>query len=350
MIDIQGPQNRVKKTIDKTLEKSSNMAFWPFYFFKRIFSFFWNIYKFITISIGTLVLFSIFSIFYLISSLSSTEEIQKGDPQKIIAVVDFNGEISSSDIGLNTINVDKYIDALDDLDKSKNVKAIILRINSPGGEAEPSHELADKIRSIQKHKPVYVYVRGLCASGAYFFSSQAKQIYANDSSLIGSIGVIMTLPNVEGLMQKVGVDFKTIKSGKYKDIGSPFRDMSEEEEEIFKSLIMDEYNIFVDYVASGRKLDKQFVLNLANGNIYSAKKSLELKLIDKISSFDDMLADVKKQENLENAMIQKYKVYTLPDVALSKMSSLNITKDVNSVLKNKIGKMYFIYSPGFLDY
>jgi protease-4 len=176
-----------------------------------------------------------------------------------------------------------------------SVKAVLLRVNSPGGTVGMSQELTATIEDIRhKGKPVVVSMGDVAASGGYYISSAADRIFADGGTLTGSIGVIMHLLNWQETEKKIGISPNVIKSGAMKDIGSPDRPMSPEEHAVLQKLILDSYDQFVTAVSKGRKMDKEVVKKLADGRIYSGRQALDNKLIDELGGYDEALAYLQK--------------------------------------------------------
>lgn len=165
------------------------------------------------------------------------------------------------------------------------VKAIVIRIDSPGGTVAASQEIAAYVAACEK--PVVVSVGDLCASGAYMVASQADSIVAMPGSSVGSIGVIMQIPNLEGLMDKLGVDFQVLIAGERKDEGSPYRALTPEEIAAFQGDLDTIHTQFIDLVAEGRGLPSKDVRALATGETYLGSKAIDLGLVDEIGTLDD---------------------------------------------------------------
>ncbi len=179
-----------------------------------------------------------------------------------------------------------WIDMLKIAEKNPNVKAVILRINSPGGAVGATQEIYDEVKRIKAAgKIVVVSVGDIAASGAYYISSPADKIVANPGSLVGSIGVVMSGLQYSGLMDRFGVTVNVIKSGDYKDIMSPYRPMTDAERRQLQSIVMDSWRQFVDCVAEGRNLNIDKAEKLADGRLYSAVQALDLGLIDELGDF-----------------------------------------------------------------
>ena len=185
-------------------------------------------------------------------------------------------------------------EVIDDLKKYKDnpaIKAILLRIDSPGGGVVPSQEIYEEVKKIREdgQKKVVVSMGTVAASGGYYIASASDRIVANPGTLTGSIGVIMELANVEGLLRKIGVDSLVIKSGRHKDIGSPFRKMKPEEREILQHLLDDIHNQFIEAVASGRGLPEDKIRELADGRIFTGREAKEIGLVDDLGNLQDAI-------------------------------------------------------------
>ena len=171
------------------------------------------------------------------------------------------------------------------------VKAIVLRIDSPGGGVAPSQEIYNAVKRIrtQHHKAVVVSMGTVAASGGYYIAVGSDRILANPGTLTGSIGVIMQLANFQELMDKVGVRNFVIKSGRYKDVGSPFRRMKEEEQQLLQSVMDDAHRQFIEAVADGRSMDVADVEPLADGRIFTGQQAKDVLLIDDLGDLQDAI-------------------------------------------------------------
>jgi len=198
-----------------------------------------------------------------------------------------SGEKFSSLLSGETVTPEEIIGQLDEADKNPNVKAILLRVNSPGGSPAASQEIYEEIKKMEK--PVVVSVSDTCASGAYYVASAADRIIANRSSSVGSIGVIMQIPNYEDLYEKLGLKYTTIKQGKYKDIGSPDRPLTKEEMKLLEAQLKEIYRQFIADVAEARSMDVSEVEELATGWVFLGTEALELGLIDDIGNYKDAI-------------------------------------------------------------
>jgi protease-4 len=174
---------------------------------------------------------------------------------------------------------------------SPSVKAIVLRIDSPGGGVVPSQEIHDAVKRIREksNKAVVTSMGTVAASGGYYIAVATDHIVANPGTLTGSIGVIMELANLEGLLKKIGVESVVVKSGRHKDIGSPFRQMSEEDRQILQSVMDDVHGQFIEAVAEGRSLDIAKVRPLADGRIFTGRQAKDANLVDDLGDLDDAI-------------------------------------------------------------
>jgi len=186
------------------------------------------------------------------------------------------------------IDSKEVIKALRRYQGDDDIKAILLRVDSPGGAVAPSQEIYDTLKEIQSEgkKKVVTSMGTVAASGGYYIASATDMIVANPGTLTGSIGVIMELTNLEGLMRKIGVESVTIKSGKNKDIGSPFRKMKKEERAIFQNVLDDVHSQFIEAVAEGRSLEIDTVRKLADGRIFTGRQAKTLGLVDELGSLE----------------------------------------------------------------
>ncbi|RMF86034.1 MAG: signal peptide peptidase SppA [Nitrospinota bacterium] len=193
------------------------------------------------------------------------------------------------------IDARPIIKQLQRFSRDSSIKAIVLRIDSPGGGVVPSQELYREIRRTREQgKRVVASLGDVAASGGYYVAVAAETIFANPGTITGSIGVILHLSNVEALLEKVGLKFEVMKSGRYKDLGSPFRALDESERQILQALLEDVHAQFVEAVAEGRQLTVDRVRELADGRIFSGRQALELGLVDRLGSLRDAILATAK--------------------------------------------------------
>ncbi len=203
-----------------------------------------------------------------------------------IAVIPIDGVIAGSGTA-GVVTPQDFLRQLDRAEEDENVKAIVLRVDSPGGTVAASEEIATYVKECGK--PVVVTVGDVGASGAYMVSSQADKIFALPGSAIGSIGVITDIPNVSGLLDKVGVKFTVVKAGKYKDAGSPYRALTKEETALIQGSVDQVYDQFIDIVAEGRDMPRSEVESLATGWAWNGSDAMKLGLVDEIGTYRDAM-------------------------------------------------------------
>jgi protease IV len=170
----------------------------------------------------------------------------------------------------------------------------VLRVDSPGGVVGPSQEISAQVKELAKVKQVVVSMGSVAASGGYYISVPATLIFANPGTITGSIGVLMKFSNLEGLMGKVGMKAFTIKTGKFKDVGSPARGMKPEERAMLQGVIDSTHRQFVRAVAEGRKLPEPTVAAIADGRIFSGEQALALKLVDRLGTLQDAIEEAAR--------------------------------------------------------
>jgi protease-4 len=185
----------------------------------------------------------------------------------------------------------EIIEQLEKHRTNPTVKAIVLRINSPGGGVSPSQEIYEELVKTRQvtGKPVVASMGSLAASGGYYIASAADVIVANPGSITGSIGVLIQVPNITGLLQKIGVRSVVVKSGEHKDLASPTREMTDAERQILQRLLDDVHDQFIDVVAKARKLDRKKVEALADGRIFSGREAQSLGLVDQLGNLQDAI-------------------------------------------------------------
>ncbi len=197
-----------------------------------------------------------------------------------IGVIEVQGIIASSK---------EAIERLIEFKEDSSIKAIVLRVESPGGGVGPSQEIYGEVKKADAVKPVVVSFGAVAASGGYYIAAPARRIVANPGTITGSIGVVMEFTNFQQLLEKVGLKSLVVKSGEHKDIGSPVRPMSEEERAILQALIDDVHQQFVAAVSEGRKIDGDEVAELADGRIFTGRQALELGLVDELGNLQDAI-------------------------------------------------------------
>ncbi len=210
-----------------------------------------------------------------------------------IAVIPIDGAIAGTGSAAGGIvTPEEFLDKLDQAEQDSGVKAIVLRVDSPGGTVAASEEIAAYVKAAEK--PVVVSVGDVGASGAYMVSSQADRIIALPGSAVGSIGVITEIPNVNGLLEKLGIQFVTITAGEYKGAGSPFSALTATETALIQSSVDEVYGQFIDIVAEGRSMKRSEVESLATGWAWSGAQAKTLGLVDELGTYEDALKAAAK--------------------------------------------------------
>ncbi len=177
--------------------------------------------------------------------------------------------------------------------KDKKIKAIILRINSPGGAVGPTQEIYREVQKTVETKKVVASLGVVAASGGYYIAAASSKIVANPGTITGSIGVLMEFVQLQDLLNRIGVKLEVLKSGEFKDIGSPHRELSKRDRELLNALIADIQRQFVEAVANGRDLSLEEVNQIADGRVFSGAQAKELDLVDALGNFQDAV-DVAK--------------------------------------------------------
>ncbi|MGL4393896.1 MAG: signal peptide peptidase SppA [Brevinema sp.] len=231
---------------------------------------------------------------------------------------------------------------------NKNIKAVIIQVNSPGGTVGASQELYSAVSKVQKAgKPVVVSVSDMSASGGYYATAGADRMFANGGSIVGSIGVIMQGVEYTELLSKLGIKANTIKSGNNKDILSPFRGMTPQEREILTASVLDTYEQFVKVVAEGRKMSVDQVKPLADGRIYTGQQALKLGLVDELGTFDDALEYTRKTYELADAELTSIQVpmpaFKISDLIPMAQTALNPKIEVNLPKPMSASPILYLY-------
>ena len=176
---------------------------------------------------------------------------------------------------------------LRDFAENDGIRAIVVRVDSPGGSVGPSQEIYEAIHSTREKKHVVVSMGSIAASGGFYIACAGEKVFANPGTLTGSIGVIAQFPNVTGLLHWAGIGMQTITAGKMKDVGSPFREMTPDERAYLQSTLADVHEQFIGAVASGRSLSADDVRKFADGRVFTGRKAKELKLVDELGGLQD---------------------------------------------------------------
>ncbi|MEM0155825.1 MAG: signal peptide peptidase SppA [Thermoplasmataceae archaeon] len=224
-----------------------------------------------------------------------------------IAVTDLAGNITYR-------KAESLTPILDAMAESRKVAGLLLRINSPGGEATASEILYRKLLKVREKKPVIVSVSSVCASGAYWIASGSTKIFAMQTSIVGSIGVIGVYPSFKKLLDRMGVEVNVTKVGKYKDLNNPFVELTEEGREKTEKIMNSIFYTFRDAVALERKIEKPKIDDIATGEVFSSQDALSSGLIDAIGTFDDALENLKAKVGVKKVRSVQPKRPFLPRI------------------------------------
>ena len=216
-----------------------------------------------------------------------------------------------------------------------SVRAIVLRIESPGGAVAPTQEIFDELRKTrEKGKVIVASMGSVAASGGYYIACAADSIMANPGTITGSIGVIMEVPNAEGLFNQVGIGWQVVKSGQHKDIGSLSRSMTDKEFGLLQLVVDDVYEQFIEVVTRFRPLSREEVVDLADGRIYTGNQALPLRLVDRLGTYQDAIALAGRMAGLPDKLnVVRQRPKTFFDMLMENMET-----------------MTGLYSPGIVEY
>jgi len=265
-----------------------------------------------------------------------TEPLEIGN----VAVIEVKGAITSfsSGFGSDNADVDDIVKFIEHAEEDKGVQAVVFLINSPGGAPVASDEIARAINRL--NKTTVAVIRDVGASGAYWIATTTDHIIANPMSITGSIGVLGSYLEFGDLLSEYNVTYRRLVSGKYKDLGSPLKEMTVEEAVIFQTVLDEIHNEFVNTVAENRGMDVETVKELATGQFYTGRQALELGLIDELGALEEAEEYIKKVEKLEEielAYYKKPKSFLESMMEATQDSSFNVGRGIGSSLKQDDG-------------
>jgi protease-4 len=257
-----------------------------------------------------------------------------------------SGRIGVLEISGMVSNERLIIKQIDNFRDDKSVKAIVLRIDSPGGAVGPSQEIYHELKKLAQEKPVIVSFGAVAASGGYYLAMAGERIFANPGTITGSIGVVMSFPDYQELMGKVGIKSEVIKSGPYKDLGSATRDMTDDERSLLQEMISDVHRQFVEAVSAGRNIPVAELAPYVDGRIFTGRQALTIGLIDELGSFNDAVDHAAMRAGLVG---EPDLVYPPPERQEFLQRYLNILLNrfggVSMALKDAMGPKYLWTGP-----
>ncbi|WP_072680093.1 signal peptide peptidase SppA [Arcobacter sp. LA11] len=252
------------------------------------------ILDFITKYFKTIVFLTI--IYFVVSSSDDSALNNSNQEQANLQKIELMGPI---------LNIEKVMEDIYEAKRNKNIKGVLLIVNSPGGAVAPSVELAYAIKELAQIKPVVAYASGVMASGSYYASIWANKIIANPGAMIGSIGVIFQGTNLEELMEKIGVKTQTVKAGRYKESGTPTREWASYEKEELEKVIKDTYSMFVSDVANARKLKVEDHEIYADAHIFTSGQAKKVGLVDEVTTLTYAKEEIEKLSGVDKAVWKK---------------------------------------------
>ncbi|MEK6856879.1 MAG: signal peptide peptidase SppA [Nanoarchaeota archaeon] len=215
---------------------------------------------------------------------------------------DSNDILSGNGMGSNTI-----INNLRRAENNEGIKAVVLEINSPGGTVVASREVANYVKSLSEKKPVVAWIREVGASGAYWIASSSDVIIADEMSITGSVGVLSSYLEFSGLLEKYGIEYERLVAGDLKDVGSPFRELNENEKRLMNAKLKKIQDLFINEVASNRKLNNEQIEEIRHGFFYLGIEAKELGLVDEFGGRDEAIAKAKELAGIDDGKVVEYK-------------------------------------------
>jgi protease-4 len=259
------------------------------------------------------------------------------------AVAGSKGKVALVKVEGPIIEAKTLVDEIKGYAKDTSIKAIVIRVDSPGGGVVPSQEIYEQVKKAKVSKKVIISMGSVAASGGYYIAAPADLIIANQGTITGSIGVIMVVPNLKGLMDKVGIKTEVVKSGRLKDLASVFRGIGPEEREIIQGVMDDVHSQFIKAVADGRRMQVNKVRALADGRIFSGRQAMAAGLVDELG---DLEYSIKKAAKLAGIEGEPEVVSKAGKGTLAKILDGQLTAGIANVMPEMNMKyMYYMYMP-----
>jgi protease IV len=307
--------------------------------------------------IGSLVVAGIVGLFIMATSSSSepavplplSQKVIESGSSDIVAIVNISGEIGEDTPsnplggGVAGVSARRMTRLLDKLADDEAVKAVVLRIDTPGGGVVASDEIYRKVKELRDQKPVVVSMGNVAASGGYYIAAGASHIIANPATLTGSIGVIAQFPELSGLFEKIGLEFRTFKSGEFKDMGSPSRQITPEETAILNTITTQAYDQFVMAIVDGRQMDQAKVRQLGDGRIYTGQQAKDNGLVDQLGTLDDAVAVAGKMAEVSDPTVSEYSDQSFFQALFeSKLEGLGLGAQLEQLVPTSHSGLYYL--------
>lgn len=269
--------------------------------------------------------------------------------EKGIAKLTLKGIIHDDEFSTEGINANQVVNWIQSIQKSDKILGVLIELDSPGGETGATKKIYNALKNLKKEKPIVVYINSIAASGGYYIASISNKIFSQESAIIGSIGVIMLRPNIEKLLEKIGISIKILKAGKFKDLSYPFRELTEEEEKMYNEILNTAYKNFISDVAFGRKQSEQMIEEQwANGRIFSGLKAKSLQLVDEIGGEEEAINAIKSILNIKEEL-NIYEPEEDKFFKLFKLLNYFMNNSYNKMLEND-SQLYYLYLNSFSIY
>jgi protease-4 len=283
--------------------------------------------------VSKVLLYSLLFILVLVTISLISTAVNWGAREKV-ALVRVEGPI---------IEAKSVVDEIKGYVKDSSVRAIVLRVDSPGGGVVPSQEIYEQVKKAKMAKKVVVSMGSVAASGGYYISAPADYIIANQGSITGSIGVIMVVPNLKGLLDKVGIKTEVVKSGKNKDLASVFRGIGQEERQIIQGVMDDVHEQFIEAVSDGRKISIEKTRAIADGRIFSGRQAINVGLVDEVGDLEYAIKSAAKLAGIEG---EPEVVSKAEKGALSRLLEGKMPEEISRALPDiSLKYMYYMFMP-----